>query len=109
MGRDPKDVIIVDNSPSAYLFQPENAFPIESWFINKEDTQLKLYIPVLKGLAVTNDVRDHLKKFIKKNKVYLKKGYSCFGIEMEKRHGIQKKPDAKISHKRKKSLELTEE
>jgi RNA polymerase II subunit A small phosphatase-like protein len=27
LGRNMKDVIIVDNSPAAYLFQPENALP----------------------------------------------------------------------------------
>ena len=27
-----KDVIIVDNSPNAYFFHPENAVPILSWY-----------------------------------------------------------------------------
>jgi len=32
LGRPLKDTIIVDNSPVAYLFQPENAMPIPSWY-----------------------------------------------------------------------------
>lgn len=32
LNRDMKDVIIIDNSPIAYLFQPENALPITSWY-----------------------------------------------------------------------------
>ena len=55
----------MDNSPNAYLFQPENALPISSWFDNTQDRVLLDYIPVLQGLAVTTDVRDHLAKFIK--------------------------------------------
>jgi RNA polymerase II subunit A small phosphatase-like protein len=32
LNREMKDVIIIDNSPIAYLFQPENALPIISWY-----------------------------------------------------------------------------
>ena len=32
LGRDLKDVIIIDNSPNSYAFQPENALPIPSWY-----------------------------------------------------------------------------
>ena len=32
LGRPMKDVIILDNSPVAYLFQPENAVPAVSWY-----------------------------------------------------------------------------
>jgi carboxy-terminal domain RNA polymerase II polypeptide A small phosphatase len=37
LGRDMKDVIIVDNSPIAYLFQPENAMPAVSWYEDPND------------------------------------------------------------------------
>jgi len=40
LGRKMKDIIIVDNSPIAYLFQPENAMPIKSWFDDKQDQEL---------------------------------------------------------------------
>jgi len=32
LGRDLRDVLIIDNSPTAYLFQPDNALPITSWY-----------------------------------------------------------------------------
>jgi carboxy-terminal domain RNA polymerase II polypeptide A small phosphatase len=32
LGRKMTDVIIVDNSPVAYMLQPENAMPIVSWY-----------------------------------------------------------------------------
>ena len=69
LGRPIQDVIIVDNSPNAYLFQPENALPIVSWFENTQDWVLLDYIPILQGLAVTNDVWDHLAKFITNGRV----------------------------------------
>jgi len=47
IGRDLKDVLIIDNSPTAYLFQPDNALPIISWYDEKDDTQLFEYIPFL--------------------------------------------------------------
>lgn len=37
IGRRMQDIIIIDNSPSSYLFQPENALPILSWYDEKED------------------------------------------------------------------------
>ena len=40
LGRAMTDVIILDNSPIAYMFQPENAIPILSWYDNPEDTEL---------------------------------------------------------------------
>jgi len=38
IGRDMKDVIIVDNSPMSYQFQPENALPSINWYEDKSDT-----------------------------------------------------------------------
>ena len=40
LGRSLNDVIIIDNSPSSYLFQPENALPCTSWYDNKKDREL---------------------------------------------------------------------
>ena len=40
LGRPMKDIIIVDNSPVAYLFQPENAMPAVSWYDDPADTEL---------------------------------------------------------------------
>lgn len=61
LGRDMTDVLIIDNSPTAYLFQPDNALPIISWYDEKEDTQLYDYIPFLQALSNIDDVRPILK------------------------------------------------
>lgn len=60
LGRDLKDVIIIDNSPSAYMFQQENAIPIISWYQNKSDKELIKLIPILTNLAKVDDVRAQL-------------------------------------------------
>jgi RNA polymerase II subunit A small phosphatase-like protein len=58
-------VIIVDNSPIAYLFQPENAVPILSWYDDVGDMELLRIIPFLERLAYNDDVRKYLPKINK--------------------------------------------
>lgn len=61
IGRKMKDMIIVDNSPLSYAFQPTSAIPITSWFDDRSDTELKDLIPVLQTtLKDQPDVRDIL-------------------------------------------------
>ena len=55
-----KDLMILDNSPNSYMFQPENAVPILSWYDNMADRLLFHYIQIFQGLAVVPDVRDSL-------------------------------------------------
>ncbi|KAF3021467.1 hypothetical protein G7054_g10019 [Neopestalotiopsis clavispora] len=57
VGRDLKDTIIIDNSPTSYIFHPQHAVPISSWFSDAHDNELLDLIPVLEDLA-TSDVRD---------------------------------------------------
>ena len=64
-----RDVIILDNSPIAYLFQPENAVPIKSWFDDKNDTELQQTAAVLEKLAGVEDVRDYIKQFVVDNRL----------------------------------------
>jgi RNA polymerase II subunit A small phosphatase-like protein len=51
------EVIIVDNSPNAYFFHPENAVPILSWYDDSDDRCLFEMIPLLEALAQVDDVR----------------------------------------------------
>jgi len=51
MGRPLKSVMIMDNSPHSYSFNPENAIPCESWFDDYTDTELLEFIPVLQQIA----------------------------------------------------------
>ncbi|KFA55012.1 hypothetical protein S40293_02347 [Stachybotrys chartarum IBT 40293] len=54
VGRDLKDTIIIDNSPTSYIFHPQHAVPISSWFSDAHDNELLDLIPVLEDLASTN-------------------------------------------------------
>jgi len=64
MGRDLSKIMIIDNSPHSYAFNPENAIPCESWFSDKNDNELLELIPVLEELAKDSvvDVREKLKE-----------------------------------------------
>ena len=57
LGRPLDATVIVDNSPSCYLFHPENAIPCTSWFSDVQDTELFELVPVLKAIAAEKDVR----------------------------------------------------
>lgn len=62
LGRSIRMVSIIDNSPTAYLFQPENAIPCESWFDDPNDTELLDFLPFLEELSKADNVRRFLKK-----------------------------------------------
>ncbi|KAF1983062.1 NIF-domain-containing protein [Aulographum hederae CBS 113979] len=59
VGRDLNQTIIIDNSPTSYIFHPQHAVPISSWFSDAHDNELLDLIPVLEDLAGSqvNDVR----------------------------------------------------
>lgn len=54
VGRDLRDTIIIDNSPTSYIFHPQHAVPISSWFSDAHDNELLDLIPVLEDLAGSN-------------------------------------------------------
>ncbi|KAJ3009509.1 UNVERIFIED_CONTAM: hypothetical protein HDU68_002636 [Siphonaria sp. JEL0065] len=57
LGRPMEDCIIMDNSPLAYAFQPENAVPCQSWYNNQEDTELLELQTTILNLKSVKDVR----------------------------------------------------
>jgi len=57
LGRNIKDALIIDNSPSSFLFQPENAIPCETWFDDENDRELLDFIPLIQGFSRVDDVR----------------------------------------------------
>jgi len=50
LGRDLQNVVIVDNSPASYIFHPQNAIPVMSWFDDKDDTELRDLIPFCESI-----------------------------------------------------------
>ena len=62
LNRQMKNIIIIDNSPHCYLFQPENALPVTSWYDDPSDTELFDIKQLLLALSNKNilDVRDVL-------------------------------------------------
>ncbi|XP_068197249.1 CTD small phosphatase-like protein isoform X2 [Antennarius striatus] len=56
LGRELSSVIIVDNSPASYIFHPENAVPVQSWFDDMSDTELLDLLPFFEGLSKEEEV-----------------------------------------------------
>ncbi|OBS58204.1 hypothetical protein A6R68_10644, partial [Neotoma lepida] len=56
LGRDLRKTLILDNSPASYIFHPENAVPVQSWFDDMADTELLNLIPVFEELSGADDV-----------------------------------------------------
>ena len=69
LGRNLKDTIIIDNSPTSYMLQPECALPILSWYDDMKDRALADMIPLLIELSKVEDVRDAIPRFVKNNLV----------------------------------------
>ena len=69
LGRELKDIIILDNNPNAYSLNHYNGFPITSWFDDKNDDELLKITPILEFLSYVPDVRDYIKKIVSQNKV----------------------------------------
>jgi TFIIF-interacting CTD phosphatase-like protein len=69
IGRPLESLIIVDNSPNSYQFQPENGIPILSWYDNKDDRELMRFVPALKCLADARveDVRPIILQSVRQN------------------------------------------
>ncbi|KAI3387203.1 hypothetical protein SNEBB_006589 [Seison nebaliae] len=63
LGRDINQVIILDNSPASFMFQPENAIQCRSWFDDPNDTELRDLIPMMEELARDTSVYPTLGRY----------------------------------------------
>ncbi|KAM4571395.1 carboxy-terminal domain RNA polymerase II polypeptide A small phosphatase 2 [Fundulus diaphanus] len=56
LGRDLSRTLILDNSPASYIFHPNNAIPVVSWFDDADDTELLNLLPVFEELSKAENV-----------------------------------------------------
>jgi len=66
LGRDMRNIILVDNSPNSFLFQPQNAYHISHFFDDKSDRDLYRLTYFLERITTVSDVRpieEYRKKF----------------------------------------------
>ena len=68
LGRRMEDILILDNSPIAYLFQKQNALPIKTWLDDRNDIELYKYLRPLEYLAKVDDVRDVISRIVDQEK-----------------------------------------
>lgn len=61
LGRDLNQVIIIDNSPTSYIFHPDNAVPCTSWFDDPDDTELLDLVPYFEKIAASDNVYSVIK------------------------------------------------
>jgi CTD small phosphatase-like protein 2 len=61
LGRDLRQVVLVDNNPWSFLFQPYNGIPIASWVGDRDDRMLDSLLQFLIEISKTDDVRPVLK------------------------------------------------
>jgi RNA polymerase II subunit A small phosphatase-like protein len=73
LGRDIKNIIIVDNSPISYALHPENGLPILAWFEDKSDRELYKITTILQFLSTVYDVREFIPKFVDNNTINYEK------------------------------------
>ena len=71
LGRDLKNVIIIDNNPFSYSLNMENGLPISTWETNQSDNELIKLIPLLQYLSKReiSDVRPILKKIVVNHRI----------------------------------------
>ncbi|XP_049822977.1 carboxy-terminal domain RNA polymerase II polypeptide A small phosphatase 1 [Aethina tumida] len=56
LGRDLQKIVIIDNSPASYIFHPDNAVPVASWFDDMGDSELLDLIPFFEKLSKVDNV-----------------------------------------------------
>lgn len=75
-----KDCIIIDNSPTSYLFHPKYALPTVSWYDDLSCKELFKFIPILRALSKVDDVSDYIPQIVADNKVLWKKAVTVLNL-----------------------------
>jgi carboxy-terminal domain RNA polymerase II polypeptide A small phosphatase len=77
LGRNMKDTILIDNSPTSYMLQPECGLPILSWYDDPNDRVLMDYVPLLIEMARIHDVRDVIPRFVRNHNFDMNHAMNC--------------------------------
>eukprot|EP00826_Nyctotherus_ovalis_P054990 TRINITY_DN726_c0_g1_i13.p1 TRINITY_DN726_c0_g1~~TRINITY_DN726_c0_g1_i13.p1 ORF type:complete len:428 (-),score=33.33 TRINITY_DN726_c0_g1_i13:125-1408(-) len=101
LGRDLKDVIIVDNMASCYGLQPCNGIPISTWIDDKSDKELDRLACILEPLSKVDDVRDYLREVVRDNELDYFEALRLLNGEVTLEE-VQKNPSAYWTSPRKK-------
>lgn len=74
LGRDLRNIVLIDNNIVSFAFQQDNGIPIKSWFDDYNDIELLKLVPILKNLSGFYDVRTEIPKFVSSNTFIWMKG-----------------------------------
>ncbi|KAG7026508.1 CTD small phosphatase-like protein, partial [Cucurbita argyrosperma subsp. argyrosperma] len=69
IGRDLRRVVIVDDNPNAYAFQPENAIPIASFIDDPADKELGKLVKFFDVCDCYDDMRDAVKYYLSREQI----------------------------------------
>ena len=64
LGRNLKDIIIIDNNPVSFTYNKGNGLPILTWHSIQSDNELIKLIPLLSFLANVDDIRPFINKVV---------------------------------------------
>ena len=73
LNRKLEDLILLDNSPFAYMFHNNNGFPIKTWYDDKSDRELYNFSPIIEFLSYVPDVRKFIPLLIENNQISFSK------------------------------------
>lgn len=77
-------VVIIDNSPAAYMMQPENALPISSWYNDPRDTELSKLIPILEKFTIIEDVRNYIRYLVIGNRILFTRAHTMMNAAVQR-------------------------
>jgi len=108
MGRDIRDIILVDNSPNSFFLQPENAYHIKNFFDDKTDRELYRLTSFLEKIINVEDVRpieSFRQKYEKKNHNKVQKFIKVNQDSSDETHSKQAEKSSVQGIKKKEELE----
>ena len=105
LGRDMKDTILIDNSPTSYMLQPECGLPILSWYDDKNDRVLVDYILLLIEMSKIHDIRDVIPKFVRNHSFDMQQAMHICAQQLQ-RQNTDRSEALRIQHVNQESMKL---